>query len=378
MSSTPLRGLAALFLKLGMVAFGGPAAHIALMQDEVVERRGWMSRQRFLDLVGATNLIPGPNSTELAIHIGLGRAGWRGLIVAGSCFIVPAMLIVLGFAWAYVEYGSTPAGEAFMYGIQPVMIAIVFNALLKLAPTAARDWLLRAAFGAAVVLYLAGVNELVILFGFGLIVMLVRAAARLGTAAAGLLVAPVPLVLVPLAQEGSTPVSLERLFLTLLKIGAVLYGSGYVILAFLQGDFVERYGWLTQAQLIDAVAIGQVTPGPVFTTATFVGYVLEGVPGALLATLAIFLPSFLFVAVTHRFIEPMRASRWFSGLLDGVNAAALGLMAAVTFVLGREAIGDGVTAALAIASAGLLLATRINSVWLILAGAVVGLAVEVV
>ena len=373
MRATPLRELAQLFLKLGSVAFGGPAAHIAMMQDEVVDRRGWFSRQRFLDLVGATNLIPGPNSTELAIHIGYERAGWAGLLVAGSSFIVPAMLIVMAFAWAYVEYGSTPAGEALLYGVQPVVIAIVAHALAKLAPTAARDWLLRGIVVASVALFLAGVNELLTLFGLGLLVMLVRNAARLGSGAAQMLL-PAPLIL--WAQDAGVPVTLERLFFTFLKIGAVLYGGGYVILAFLQNDFVDRLGWLTQQQLIDAVSVGQVTPGPVFTTATFIGYVLKGVPGALLATLAIFLPSFVFVAVSHRYIERMRASKWFSSLLDGVNAAAVGLMAAVTIELAREAIVDVTTVLVAVAALLLLAVARVNSAWLILAGGAVGLLAD--
>ena len=373
MKDTSLRELAQLFLKLGTVAFGGPAAHIAMMQDEVVDRRKWFSRQRFLDLVGATNLIPGPNSTELAIHIGYERAGWAGLLIAGSSFILPATFIVMGFAWAYVEYGSTPTGEALLYGVQPVVIAIVAHALAKLAPTAARDWLLRGVVVAAVVLFLTGVNELLILFGLGLLVMLVQVTARFGFGASNLFF---PLPVIVLVQGTDSPVSLDRLFLVFLKIGAVLYGGGYVILAFLQNDLVERLGWLTQQQLIDAVSVGQVTPGPLFTTATFIGYVLEGVPGALVATLAIFLPSFFFVAITHRYIERMRSSPWFSGLLDGVNAAAVGLMGGVTIELAREAIVDVRTVVVAVVALVLLVATRVNSAWLILAGGAMGIAFD--
>ncbi|MPZ91163.1 MAG: chromate efflux transporter [Actinobacteria bacterium] len=373
MSETSLRELAQLFLKLGSIAFGGPAAHIAMMQDEVVDRRRWFSRQRFLDLVGATNLIPGPNSTELAIHIGYERAGWAGLLAAGSSFILPAMFIVMAFAWAYVEYGSTPAGQALLYGVQPVVIAIVAHALAKLAPTAAKDWLLRGIVVASIALFLAGVNEILILFGLGVLVMLVRRVASLEPGGIQIL-SPLPLIL--LARDASAPVTLDRLFFTFLKIGAVLYGGGYVILAFLQNDFVGRLGWLTQQQLIDAVSVGQVTPGPVFTTATFIGYVLKGVPGALLATLAIFLPSFIFVAVSHRYIERMRASKWFSGLLDGVNAAAVGLMAGVTIELAREAIVDITTIVIAVVALSLLVVARVNSAWLILAGGAIGLLVD--
>jgi chromate transporter len=372
-SRTPLKDIARLFLKLGTIAFGGPAAHIAMMQDEVVERRGWLDRRRFLDLVGATNLIPGPNSTELAIYIGYERGGWSGLFVAGASFIAPAMLIVTGFAWAYVEYGSTPSGEALLYGVQPVVIAIVAHALGKLAPTAAGSWFLGAVLVATTALFLAGTNELVLLFGFGLLVMLVRNALRLRSSRTMSIVGPFAFLV--WAQE-QAPVTVERLFFTFLKIGAVLYGSGYVILAFLQNDFVERLGWLTQQQLIDAVSVGQVTPGPLFTTATFIGYLLKGVPGALLATLAIFLPSFLFVAISHRFIARMRSSPWFSGLLDGVNAAAVGLMAGVTVLLAREAIIDVITLAIGIVSLGLLVFARINSAWLIAGGGALGLLVQ--
>jgi chromate transporter len=370
---SPLEELARLFLKLGTIAFGGPAAHIAMMQDEVVERRGWLSRRRFLDLVGATNLIPGPNSTELAIYIGYERGGWAGLFVAGASFILPAMVIVTGFAWAYVEYGTTPSGEALLYGVQPVVIAIVAHALGKLAPTAAGNWLLRVVLVAAAALFLVGTNELVLLFGFGLLVMLSRNAMRLRSRAASIVG---PFAFVVLAQDGQLPVTMERLFFVFLKIGAVLYGGGYVILAFLQNDFVERLGWLTQQQLIDAISIGQVTPGPLFTTATFIGYVLKGIPGALVATLAIFLPSFVFVAISHRFIVRLRRSPWFSGLLDGVNAAAVGLMAGVTVLLAREAIVDVLTLSIGLVALALLAFARVNSAWLIAAGGAIGLLVQ--
>ena len=356
-----LRELAGLFLKLGTIGFGGPAAHIALMQDEVVERRGWMDRQRFLDLVGASNLIPGPTSTELAIHIGREQAGWRGLLVAGSCFIVPAMLIVLGFAWVYVEFGETVQVEAILYGIQPVMIAIVLQALIKLIPTALRTVELWIVCSLVLVAYLFGVNELILLVGSGLLLMVVRSSGPnpgvFGFA---------PLAALPIA-------GLDHLFLVFLKIGAVLYGSGYVLLAFLRTDLVETLGWLTEKQLIDAVAVGQVTPGPLFTTATFIGYVLAGLPGALLATLGIFLPSFVFVALTHSLIERVRRSARLSALLDGINAAALALMAGVTFQLGFVAIRDLPTALIAIVSAGLLLSTKIKNVILVIAGALAGL-----
>jgi chromate transporter len=371
-----LREVAALFLRLGLTAFGGPAAHIAMMRDEVVRRRKWLSDQHFLDLLGATNLIPGPNSTELAIHLGYRRAGWPGLLVGGALFILPAVVIVLALAWAYVEYGSRPAAEWLFYGIKPVIIAVVVQAMWGLVRTAVTGPLLAAVGAGVLVLYLLGANELALLFGGGLLVMLLAQARRLRSRSAGaaavmpLLGVPLPSLPVAAATGGS--VSLLTLFLTFLKIGAVLYGSGYVLLAFLRNDFVHRLGWLTDEQLLDAVAIGQFTPGPVFTTATFIGYVVAGVPGALLATLGIFLPSFVFVGLTAPFIQHLRRWSWTSALLDGVNVAALGLMAAVMIELGRSAVVDGLTALLALGTAVLLIRFKVNSAWLVLGGGIIG------
>jgi chromate transporter len=364
--------VARLFLRLGTTAFGGPAAHIAMMHDEVVTRRRWVSEQEFLDMVGATNLIPGPNSTELAIHLGHRRARWRGLVVAGVCFIAPAALIVLALAWAYVRYGTTDVGEGVLYGIKPVVIAIVVQALLKLGRTAAKTPFLAAVGLAAVAAYLAGVNELVVLAAGAAIVVIVRAVARQRGGALNA-IAVWPLLAGPIAPTG-VPVDLATLFTTFLKIGAVLYGGGYVLLAFLRGDIVERLGWLTEQQLLDAISIGQVTPGPVFTTATFVGYVVAGILGAVLATVAIFLPSFVFVALLSRLVPWMRAHRFTADLLDGANVTALGLMAGVTAQLGREALVDALTIAIAAAAGLLLWRTRLNSVWLIAAGAGIGIA----
>ncbi len=367
-----LAEVARLFLRLGTTAFGGPAAHIAMMHDEVVTRRRWVNEQEFLDMVGATNLIPGPNSTELAIHLGHRRAHWRGLVVAGVCFIAPAAVIVLALAWAYVRYGTTDVGEGVLYGIKPVVIAIVVQALLTLGRTAAKTRLLIAVGLAAVAAYLAGVNELVVLAAGAAIVAIVRAIARpRGNGLNAFVVWP--LLAGPVAPTG-VPVDLTTLFATFLKIGAVLYGGGYVLLAFLRGDIVERLGWLTEQQLLDAISVGQVTPGPVFTTATFVGYVVAGVPGALLATLAILLPSFVFVALLSRLVPWMRAHRFTADLLDGANVTALGLMAGVTGQLGREAFVDALTIAVGAAAGLLLWRTRLNSVWLIAAGAAVGVA----
>jgi len=372
-----LREVIRLFLRLGFTAFGGPAAHIAMMHDEVVVRRQWLAEQHFLDLVGATNLIPGPNSTEMAIHIGYIRAGWRGLIAAGLCFILPAVLIVLALAWAYVEYGSTPQGDALMYGIKPVIIAIVVQALYRLVPTALKSPLLAAVGIGTLVLYLLGVNELLVLFGGALFVVAIQAVRRFPQTVAMLL----PLVGMPreLFQASiSSAVSLDRLFLIFLKAGALLYGSGYVLLAFLRNDLVVNYAWLTDQQLLDAVAIGQFTPGPVFTTATFVGYVLGGIPGAVVATVGIFVPSFFFVALLARIVPYIRQSPWAAAFLDGVNVAALGLMAGVTWQLGRAALIDLPTILLAVVAGFLLLRFKLNSAWLVLVGGLVGLAIEYV
>jgi chromate transporter len=356
---------------MGFTAFGGPSAHIAIMHDETVIRRKWLSDQEFIDLVGATNLIPGPNSTEMAIHLGYRRAGWPGLIAAGVCFILPAMLIVLALAWMYVQAGKTPEAGWLLYGIKPVVIAIIAQAIWTLGRKTIRTWQALLACLAILLLYFLGVNELVLLFGGGLIVMGVMNFKRLRS---GVLKAFfLPVAGLGLALQELVPFSLPLMFLTFLKIGAVLYGSGYVLMAFLRSDFVVRYGWLTDQQLMDAISVGQVTPGPVFTTATFIGYLLGSTPGALLATLAIFLPSFIFVALSHPLVPRLRRSQWFGSLLDGVNIASLGLMAGVTVQLGGDALVDPLTILLAVISLVLLVRWRINSTWLILGGAAVGL-----
>jgi len=373
-SASPSRRLAEvarLFLRLGVTAFGGPAAHIGIMHDEVVVRRRWLNDQEFLDLVGATNLIPGPNSTEMAIHIGFRRAGWRGLITGGACFIVPAALMVLGLAWAYVRFGSTPQAGWLLYGIKPAVMAVIIQALWNLGRKAVKGPLTAGIGIGVIALYFLGVNEIALLFGGGLAVMLAANWRRLrGGASAAVLV---PVGAAGAALHASVPFSLHYLFLTFLKIGSVLYGSGYVLLAFLRADLVQRFGWLTDQQLVDAVAIGQVTPGPLLTTATFVGYVLGGVPGAVLATLGIFLPSFVFVAISSPFIPRMRQSAYVSGLLDGVNVASLGLMAAVTYQLGRAALIDLPTVVIALIALLLLIRFKVNSTYLIAGGALAGL-----
>lgn len=359
--------VATVFLRLGLIAFGGPAAHIALMREELVRRRGWVSDQRFADLMGATNLIPGPNSTELAIHLGHDRGRWRGLVAAGVCFILPAALIVGVLAWAYVEYGETPAVESVLYGVVPVVVAIVAWALVGLARTVlASRWLALLA-GAALAAYLLGAPELAVLFGGAAIAAVAHAARALARRGDHALLG-LPLLAVAVTPDGR----LLELFWTMLKIGAVLYGSGYVLIAFLEGDFVDRLGWVTQQQLLDAVSIGQVTPGPVFTTATFLGYVIAGLPGAVVATVAIFLPSFVFVGLLTRLTDWLRSRAWTAALLDGLNATALALMAGVSLQLGRTGLVDVLTVALALGTLVLLWRTRLNSAWFIAAGAAVG------
>ncbi|CAN5525315.1 chromate efflux transporter [soil metagenome] len=368
-SGSELRDLARLFLKLGVVAFGGPAAHIAMMRDEVVTRRQWMDDQELLDLVGATNLIPGPNSTELAIHLGRMRAGWRGLIVAGACFIVPAALIVLAIAMLYGRYGSAPEATCLLYGIIPVIVAVIVQALYGLLKTAVKGPLTAAVGTVALSLYLLGVGEIPLLAAGATIVLLAKAGLKTwgGTLSIAPLGLPIALLQASVGASGVTSV-----FLSFLKIGSVLFGSGYVLLAFLRTEFIAS-GRLTEQQLLDAVAVGQFTPGPVFTTATFIGYLLEGVPGAVLATVGIFLPAFVFVALTGPIIPRLRRSPVMSNLLDGLNVTSLALMAGVTWQLGRTAVVDTFSALLAVAAIILLIRFKVNAAWLVIGGGLLGL-----
>lgn len=371
-----LTELGILFLKLGAVAFGGPAAHIAMMEEEVVRRRRWVSREDFLDLLGATNLIPGPNSTELAIHIGHRRAGWPGLLIAGSCFILPATIIVAIIAWAYVRYGSLPESSAMLYGVKPVIIAVIAQALWRLGRVALKSRWLAAVAVSGIILALLGVNELTVLFTAGAVVGLVRWFTGLRQRAPTTLLfahaAPMAFF-VQAAASASASFGLWPLFLFFLKVGSVLFGSGYVLLAFLRADLVERWHWLTESQLLDAIAVGQFTPGPVFTTATFIGYVLGGSGGAIIATIGIFLPAFVFVALSGPLVPRIRRSPLAGAFLDGVNAASLSLMALVTYHLARTTMIDLVTVALVLGSLILLIRFRMNSAWLVLCGALVGL-----
>jgi chromate transporter len=366
-----LSELAIVFLKLGTIAFGGPAAHIAMMDDECVKRRQWLSREKLLDLLGITNLIPGPNSTELAIHIGYDRAGWKGLIIAGACFILPAMLIVWALAAVYVRFQTIPEVGWLLYGVKPVIIAIVVQALWKLGKTAIKDVPTAIAGAAVIIAFFLHVNELVLLLLAGLGVMLFKLQ-RGNTGVTALLPFPIILSQVSVTTAAVGKATWLQVFLVFLKIGSVLYGSGYVLLAFLQRDLVERTHWLTSQQLLDAVAIGQLTPGPVFTTATFIGYLIAGNAGAIAGTIGIFLPAFVFVAIVNPWATKLRSSPWTSGFLDGVNAASLGLMAVVTYTLTREALVDWLTVGVALVSAIVVLRFKINSVWLVLAGGAIG------
>jgi chromate transporter len=374
-----LTALAGLFLKLGTIAFGGPAAHIALFEDEVVRRRQWLTRDEFLDLLGATNLIPGPNSTEMAIHIGHRRAGWPGLCLAGICFILPASVMVAAIAWVYVRFGTLPQAEGLLYGVKPVIIAVVLQALWSLGRRALKTSSLTLLGVGSAILAFVGVHELLVLFGAGLLMAGGQVRRKRPTASASM---PLPVLGLPAAIATGTaaalamPFGLWPMFLFFVKVGSVLFGSGYVLLAFLRADLVERWQWLTEAQLLDAIAIGQFTPGPLFTTATFIGYLLGGGVGAVVATVGIFLPAFVFVAISGPLIPRLRKSPTAGAALDGVNVASLALMAVVTTHLGAAALVDGPTVGLAIIAAFLLIRYRVNSAWLVLGGAMAGILLK--
>ncbi|MBI4597444.1 MAG: chromate efflux transporter [Candidatus Omnitrophica bacterium] len=383
-----LRELAALFLKLGTISFGGPAAHIALMEEEVVHRRRWLTREHFLDLVGATNLIPGPNSTEMAIHVGFLRGGWPGLIVAGACFILPAALITAGFAWVYVRFGSLPNAAPFLMGIKPVVVAVILTAIWRLGKTAVKTWQLLVIGVIVAATALLGVNEILAFFLGGVGGMcwlsLPHQTRRRHRGNAGVVVASVLGVhgrsWAAIAVAGAaiaTQVSLWKLGLFFLKVGSVLYGSGYVLVAFLQGGLVRDYGWLTQQQLLDAIAIGQMTPGPVLSTATCIGYLLAGSAGAVAATVAIFLPSFVFVAMLNPIIPKLRRLRWTSAFLDAVNVSAIALMAAVLIQFARAALADWRAWLIALVAVAVGLRWKLNTAWLILGGGLAGWVLSV-
>jgi len=392
-----LRELSTLFLKVGAISFGGPAAHVALIEAEVVRKRQWLTQQQFLDMLGAANLIPGPTSTEMAINVGFVRAGWAGLCVAGASFILPAALITGIFAWAYVRFGGLPQAASVLAGIKSAVIAVIGIAIWRLGKTAVRDVGLAVLGGLALAAFFLGANPIAILLGGGVIGMLVRRAASIRAAGATLVSVVVPFrVLTPgwwkalrMASFRSATVSvvasaaagtlvgqpsITRIGLFFLKVGAVLYGGGYVLLAFLEQGLVQQYAWLTRQQLLDAVAIGQFTPGPVLSTATFIGYILGGAPGAAVATVGIFLPSFFYVALLAPVLFRLRKSVWISAFLDSVNVCALSLMAGVTFQLGADALRAWTSWMIAIVSLGVLLRWKVSPAWVVLGGGIAGIA----
>lgn len=393
MTSSPsalarLKELALVFLKLGVLGFGGPAAHIAMMEEEVVARRGWLTRQRFLDLLGATNLIPGPNSTEMAIHLGYVRAGWSGLAVAGICFILPAVGLTAGLAWIYVRFGQLPQVAPWLLGIKPAVVAIIAVSVWRLGKKACKTWSLGAVGAAVLAASLLQVNEVAALLLGGVAGMFwlripqavrsrrgkilpVVAGAWLGQwlgKKTGVLLA----AMAGAGGAGAASASLWKLGLFFLKVGAVLYGSGYVLVAFLQGGLVHEYGWLTQRQLLDAIAIGQFTPGPVLSTATFIGYMIAGAGGAAVATTAIFAPSFLFVALVNPWVPRLRRSPWTAAFLDAVNVSAVALMAAVTVKLGQATLIAWPAWLIAVAATLIGLRWKVNLVWVVVGGGVLG------
>jgi len=367
-----VREAAVAFLRLGFVAFGGPAAHIAMMEDEFVRRREWLKRERFLDMVGAVSLLPGPSSTELAIYLGQMRAGIAGLIATGVSFILPAALLTAGLAWAYVRYGSVPQVAGVLFGVKPVVVALIAQAVWSLARSALKSKEL--AFLAVLVVILAalGVSAIPLLLGTGVawIVAQRQAGPRMGALTVASAAAPAA------AASTTAGITTVSVLLYFLKIGAVLVGSGYVLLAVLRADLVVRLHWLTEAQLLDAIAVSQATPGPFFTVATFVGYVLGGWKGAALATLGMFLPAFVYVAVTAQFLPRLRNSPAGSAFLDGVNAAAVALMAFVGFQFARTTLISVPAIAIGVLCALLLFRYRINSAWLVFLGAAAGIALK--
>lgn len=384
-SSDPtIKDLAKVFLKLGFTGFGGPAVHIAMMEEELVRRRAWLTRDEFLDLVSASNLIPGPNSTELALHVGLCRAGWKGFATAGACFILPAMAIVMAMAWAYVNFGQLPGIQGLLTGVKPVILAILGCAVWNLLKGWRRQPRFLILTLTCVILSSLGIAEVPILIASGLMALIGSEFGRHDAKNWVLICVMVTANCLALTThaspfatpEGSVPYNDSRLFLFFLKVGSVLYGTGYALIAFLDGDLVQRYGWINSTQLVDAIAVGQFTPGPVFTTATFVGYLLSGPRGAILATVGIFLPAFVFVFFSQPLLKRLKSLPRFRHFLDGLNCASLGLLIAATFKLIPVAVTDFTTASLALACALILLVFRVNSAWLILIGALLGLGVR--
>lgn len=375
MSKSSLKEVARLFLKLGITGFGGPAAHIAMMQSEVVSKRKWLTDQHFLDLIGATNLIPGPNSTETAIHIGYERAGWKGLIVAGLCFILPAVVITGVFAWLYKTYGQLPEVQPFIYGIKPAIIAIILGAIFPLAKKSLKTMQLSIIGLTVLTLSLLNYNEIYLMFGAGFLALLM-ASAKNKTGEKVKSIFPWPLL--QISGSAFFSAANANLFWIFLKIGAILYGSGYVLFAFLDTELVSA-GLLSRQQLIDAIAVGQFTPGPVFSAVTFVGYQISGLTGATLATIGIFLPSFVFVALLNPLVKKMRNSTLFSAFLDAVNVASVAIIVSVCYIMGRETITDWRTILIALTSCSVVFGLKkINSAFIVLGGSLAGFLLTII
>jgi chromate transporter len=368
-NSKPLKELALIFLKLGTISFGGPAAHIAMMEDEIVKKRKWIDEQHFLDLIGATNLIPGPNSTEMAIHIGHERAGWKGLIVSGLCFILPAVIITGIFAILYKEYGQLPQAQPFIYGIKPAIISIILAAIYPLARKSLKTIELGIIGIIALILCLIGINEIYVMFGAGFVALALNAVRIYKVNS---LISISPFILLQSTNTGLYNVKNLSLFLSFLKIGSILYGSGYVLFAFLDNELVAK-GILSRQQLIDAIAVGQFTPGPVFSSVTFIGYQINYFTGALLATVGIFLPSFLFVALLNPLVRKMRNSKLFSTFLDAVNVASIAIIIAICYQMGKDTITDWRTIVIAIISLSVIFGfKKVNSALVVIGGAGLG------
>jgi chromate transporter len=363
-----IKEIISVFLKMGFTAFGGPAAHVAIMEEEIVEKRGWVSKEDFLDMYGATNVIPGPNSTELVMHLGYVRGGLWGMIAAGVSFITPPMMMVLALAYVYVEFGTIPEVTGILYGIKPVIMAIILMALIRLWKKAIKIPFAYALVVFVVALAFLNLHEILIMGVAGLIMMMFvnfrKLRAKMSFAA-------------PLLLTATLDTPLRTIFLNFLKIGAILYGGGYVLLVFIETDFVNRLGLITESQLLDAIAVGQLTPGPLFTTAAFIGYLLHGIPGGLVATLGIFLPSFLLVGLLHKILPYLRTNAWLGGFLDGIIVASLGLMITVLFTIYRSAIIDWYTIGIALISFGVLFRYKVNSAYLVIAGGTIGYIISV-
>jgi chromate transporter len=363
-----VRELARLFFRLGATAFGGPAAHVAMMHEEIVRRRQWMTNQQFLDYISATSFIPGPNSTELALHVGHARAGWRGLLVAGLAFITPAVVLVTAAAAAYVRLSARPDVTHILSGLAPVVVAVIAHALWTLGRSALKSSVLAVVAASALIALVMGVHELTVLALAGAAVAALRGMQAGGPA--GMIALAWPAL--PAGGGLAAGFGIWPLFLVFLKIGSVLFGSGYVLVAFLRADLVERLGWITERQLLDAVAIGQGTPGPLFATASFIGYLLGGLTGAAAATAGIFLPAFVLVGISGPLVPRLRKSALAASVLDGVNAATVSLIAFVLWEIGRTTLAGPTPAVVAAASLIALVRYRVNPGWLMLAGGALG------